>query len=141
MYLQADHNAVITGFKVHLQQPEGASGISVPFLIYEGSALSGPFTRIHRSVHTVGANGYYGPVSISINITAGKFYLVGFYAPLGTGVYNINGPDSSAIEYPLKFGKSVGNENVATSTEPVSSYTFDGPYISSYRMWIESYLN
>ncbi|HSW59859.1 MAG TPA: hypothetical protein VLJ60_03625, partial [bacterium] len=96
MYLQADYNAVITGFKVHLQQPEGATGISVPFLIYEGSALSGPFTRIHRSVHTVGSNGYYGPVSISINITAGKFYLVGFYAPLGTGVYNINGSGLSA---------------------------------------------
>ena len=99
------------------------------------------FTRIHRSTHTVGVDGYYGPTGISINLTAGKYYLVGFYAPTGTGVYFINGSGSSPIEFPLKFGKSIGNENISTSTEPSAAYTFDGPYISSYRMWIESYLN
>ena len=141
MYLQADKKGVITGFKVHLQQPSGSTGVSVPFLIYEGNATSGNFTRIHRSTHTVGVDGYYGPTGISINLTAGKYYLVGFYAPTGTGVYFINGSGSSPIEFPLKFGKSIGNENISTSTEPSAAYTFDGPYISSYRMWIESYLN
>jgi len=140
MYIQATHNAVITGFKIHLQQPEGETGVTIPFSVYEGSTESGPYTRIYRSTHVVGSNGYYGPTGINISVTAGKYYLLAVYMPYNTGYYYVNGI-STALTYDLKFGTSIGNESFATSTEPVAAYTFDGPYLSSYRMWIESYLN
>ena len=140
MYILANSNAVITGTKMHLQQPEGASGVDIPFMIYEGSAESGTYTRVHRSVHTVGVNGYYGPTGINIPITSGKYYFIGVYIPYNTGYYYINGT-STAIEYNLQFGISIGNESVSLSSEPGETYSFDGPYISSYRMWVESYLN
>lgn len=139
MYVEADKNAVITGFKVHLQQP-GASGVSVPFIIYEGSTESGAYSRIHRSVHTVGANGYYGPTGINIDVEEGKYYLLGIYMPLDTGYYYASS-FGEAVEYNLKFGKSIGNESFATATEPVAAYTFGGSGTTSYRMWIESYLD
>lgn len=138
MYVQATHNAVVTDFKIHLQSPSGA--IDVPFVVYEGASESGAFTREFRSVISVGANGYYGPTGMTLQITSGKYYLFAFYMPAGTGFYYTIG-SSSAIEYPLKFGKSIGNESFSTATEPVASYTFDGPYFSSYRMYITSYLN
>ncbi|HOG44326.1 MAG TPA: hypothetical protein PK560_09610 [bacterium] len=135
VYISADKKGVITGFKFHLQQPSSGS-ISVPFVIYEGSSTSGDYTRIYRSTHTVGANGYYGPTGISVNISSGKYYIFGFHAQTGMGLYNITKTD-----YYLKFGQSVGNENMGTEIEPVAAYTFDGPSTFSYRMWIESYLN
>ena len=138
MYVLASQNAVVTDFKIHLQSPSGA--IDVPFAVYEGSAESGSFTRVYRSVISVGANGYYGPTGMNLQITSGKYYLFGFYMPAGTGFYYTSG-SSTAIEYPLKFGKSIGNESFSTATEPTASYTFDGPYTSSYRMYINSYLN
>ena len=133
-------NAVVTGFKIHLQQPSGASGINVPIMVYESDTPGGTYTRIHRSDHTVGANGYYGPTDLSINFNAGKYYVVGFYHPFGTGYYYTLG-STSPIEYSLIFGKSIGNMNKGMSSEPDTPYNFGDPYIATYRMWIESYLH
>jgi len=143
VFFRVDSNATINAFKVHLQQPEGETGISVPFMIYENTTETGTYSRIFTSTYIVGANGYYGPTGISVDIDAGKYYLIYFFIPNGTGYYyecSSSGADNP--EYDLQFGRSIGSTSDAMDSAPGSAFTTgtSDPYYCSYRMYITSTL-
>ena len=142
VFFRVDSDATINAFKVHLQQPEGESGVSVPFMIYENTTEEGTYTRIFNSTYTVGANGYYGPTGINIDIDAGKYYLFYFYIPIGSQYYYECSSTSDNPMYDFQFGQSLGNTSDAMSTAPGTTFTTEStdPYSCSYRMYITSTL-
>ena len=143
IYFRADKNATVNAFRVHLQQPDTSSGgVSVPFMIYENTSLTGTYTRIFTSTYTVGAIGYYGASGINIDIDAGKYYLFLFHIPDGTGYYYECASTSPNPMYDFQFGQSLGNTSEEMTSAPGSSFTggaYD-PSSCSYRMYITSTL-
>lgn len=142
VFFRADSDATINAFKVHLQQPEGGSGVSVPIMIYENTTEAGTYTRIFTSDYVVGANGYYGPSGVSIDIDAGKYYLIYFYIPIGTGYYYECSSTSINPMYYFQFGQSLGSTSDPMVSAPGTTFTTESsdPYSCSYRMYITSTL-
>lgn len=145
VFFRVDSDATVSAFKVHLEKPASSTeGVSVPFMVYENTTVQGTYSRIFTSNYVVGTNGYYGPSGVSIDIDAGKYYLIYFYIPSGTGYYyecaSYGGPNPV---YDFQFGQSLGNTSDSMASAPGTTFTTGssgGPYSCSYRMYITSKL-
>ena len=143
IFFRVDNNATISAFKVHLQAPDGSTGgVSVPFMVYENTTETGTYSRVFVGNYVVGANGYYGPTGLSLELDAGKYYLIYFYIPVDTGYYYECSSTSINPMYDLQFGQSLGSTSDAMTTAPGDTFTTEAsdPYTCSYRMYITSTL-
>jgi|GEM_PF-735678 len=144
VFFRVDKNATISTFKAHLQAPYGSvGGVSVPFIVYENTSEAGTYARIFTNDYVVGANGYYGPSEVNIDVDAGKYYLIYFYLPTDTGYYyECSSTGEPYPMYDFQFGQSLGGTSDEIISAPGATFTTNtsDPSNCSYRMYITSTL-
>ena len=132
-YVSVDTDTTITAFQFHLQAP---STTTVSFFVYESDSLSSGYNRVFvDSLPVTNILEFYGPSDITLNLTAGKYYLFALYLPgAGYSYYYTN-----TQHYSTAFGDSEGSENYSSQNPPgATSTNINGPSTSSYHMTITS---
>jgi hypothetical protein len=146
VYVRADLDAVITGFKFYLTN---LSKTDVYFSIYEGTSKSGEYNRIFSDFITMDFDetnpylpDYYGVEDISVDISKDNFYFFQLWNSTGLEYYSTcrnfwNPP----LKQTVTFGEAVGHSDTQLSEEPTEIRDLDDASGNClYRMWIESHI-